>query len=142
MPYPLTKFHFLVNWGGTNISFQEVSGLDMERDVVEYRSGADTSFAKQQIPGLKKMTDVVFKRGMFESDNEFYEWMNATRMNTPDRRNITITLLNDESEPIVVWTIINAWPSKIQSTDLKAESTEIAIESVTVKHEGLTTEFI
>jgi len=34
--YPLPKFHFQVEWGGSNISFSEVTGLDVETEVIEY----------------------------------------------------------------------------------------------------------
>ncbi|WP_336733673.1 phage tail protein, partial [Chryseobacterium sp. VD8] len=42
--YPLVKFSFEVDWGGTNIGFQEVSGLSIERDIIEYRQGASPDF--------------------------------------------------------------------------------------------------
>lgn len=142
MPYPLTKFHFSVDWGGTNISFQEISGLDAEKDVIEYRDGTDTSFTKLNMPGLNKSSEVTMKRGMFATDNEFYEWMNSTQMNSPERRNITISLLNEQHEPVVVWNLKDAWPYKIQCTDLKAEASEVAIESVIIKHSGWTEEFL
>lgn len=142
MPYPLTKFHFSVDWGGTNISFQEVSGLDMEHDVVEYRAGTDTSFTKLNMPGLKKMSDVNLKRGMFASDNDFFQWMNETQMTNPVRRNITISLLNEEHSPVVVWNLKDAWPFKIQCTDLKAEASEVALETLVLKHAGLTVEYL
>lgn len=28
--YPLPGFHFMVEWGGTNVGFSEVTGLNME----------------------------------------------------------------------------------------------------------------
>ena len=37
--YPLPKFHFSVNWGGTTMSFTEVSGMEQALDVIEYRMG-------------------------------------------------------------------------------------------------------
>ena len=38
--YPLPKFHFQVDWGGTRIGFTEVTGLQIETEVVEYREGS------------------------------------------------------------------------------------------------------
>ena len=35
--YPIPKFHFQVEWGASKIGFTEVSGLDVEREVIEYR---------------------------------------------------------------------------------------------------------
>lgn len=142
MPFPLTKFHFSVDWGGTNISFQEVSGLDVEHDEVSYRDGANPQFSKASRPGLMKFSDVTLKRGMFQSDNELHDWLNETKMNKPELRNITITLLNENHEPAVVWRLRDAWPFKIQSTDLKAEASEVAIETLVIKHNGLETEHV
>lgn len=136
--YPQVKFHFQVEWGGTKIGFQEVSGLDMEIEPLEYREGSSLEFSKINMPGMVKYSDVTLKRGVFKSDNEFYAWMNTIKMNKVERRDITISLLDEEHAPVVVWKLKNVWPMKIQSTDLKAMGNEIAIETMVLKHEGLT----
>lgn len=136
--YPLVKFHFLVEWSGTKIGFSEVSGLDVETEVVEYRDGASPEYSKIKMPGMQKFSNITLKRGTFATDNEFYNWWNTVKLNTIERRNITISLLNEEHEPVVTWKVKNAWPSKVQSTDLKADGNEVAIESMEIVHEGLT----
>lgn len=135
--YPLAKFHFSVDWGGTKIGFTEVSGLDVETEVIEYRDGANPEYSKTKMPGMQKFSNITMKRGTFNSDNEFYEWWNTVQLNTIDRRDITINLLNEEHEPVVTWKVKNAWPTKVQSTDLKGDGNETAIESVEIAHEGL-----
>jgi len=136
--YPLSKFHFQVEWGGTKIGFTEVSGLDAETEVIEYRHGASPEYSKIKMPGLQKYSNITMKRGTFKNDNEYFEWWNSVQLNTIIRRDITISLLNEEHEPVVVWKIRNAWPTKVQSTDLKADGNEVAIESMELVHEGLT----
>ncbi len=136
--YPLVKFHFQVEWGGTKIGFTEVSGLDVEIDPIEFRDGASPEFSKRKMPGMIKYSNITLKRGTFQSDNEFYRWWNTVQLNQIERRDITISLLNEEHEPVVVWKIKNAWPVKVQSTDLKADGNEVAIESMELVHEGLT----
>jgi len=42
--YPLPKFHFSVEWGGSKIAFTEVSGLNKEMDLLEYRYGNSPEF--------------------------------------------------------------------------------------------------
>lgn len=135
--YPLVKFHFQVEWGGTQIGFTEVSGLDVETEVVEYRHGASPEYSKVKMPGMQKFSNLTLKRGTFATDNEYYDWWNSVKLNTIERRNITISLLNEEHEPVVVWKVKNAWPTKVQSTDLKADGNEVAIESMEIVHEGL-----
>ncbi len=135
--YPLPKFHFQVEWASANIKFTEVSGLDLESEVIEYRDGASREYSKLKMPGLQKNSNITLKRGVFTGDNEFFDWMNTVKMNTIERRDITISLLNENHEPVVVWKVKNAWPTKIQSTDLKADGNEVAIESMELAHEGL-----
>lgn len=136
--YPLVKFHFQVEWGGTRIGFTEVSGLDVETEPVEYREGSSPEYSKIKMPGMQKYSNITLKRGTFRSDNEFYDWWNTVNLNTIERRDIIISLMNEEHEPVVTWKIKNAWPTKIQSTDLKADGNEVAIESMEIVHEGLT----
>ena len=128
MSYPLPKFHFSVDWGGTKIGFTEVSGLDVETEVIEYRQGASPEYSKIKMPGMQKFSNITLKRGTFKSDNEYYNWWNTVKLNTIERRDITIKLLNEEHEPVIIWKVKNAWPTKIQSTDLKADGNEVAIE--------------
>ena len=137
MSYPLPKFHFQVEWGGTKIAFTEVSGLDIETEVIEYREGNSPTYNKIKMPGLRKFSNITLKRGTFAGDNEFYSWFNTVQLNTIERRPITISLLNENHEPVIVWKVTNAWPLRVQSTDLKADGNEVAIESMELAHEGL-----
>jgi len=137
MSYPLSKFHFRVEWGGTNIGFTEVSGLDVETEVIEYRQGASPEYSKIKMPGMQKYANITLKRGSFKSDNEYFKWWNTVKLNTIERRDITIMLLNEEHDPVITWKVKNAWPTKIQPTDLKADGNEVAIESMELVHEGL-----
>lgn len=144
--YPLPKFHFLVEWGdGLEMHFTEVSGLDFETEVIEYRHGASKKYNKTKQPGLTKYSNVTLKRGTFEGNYEFYkEWQKTyffqegNSTGSQYRRAVTIKMLNESHEPIIVWTLENAWPSKVQSTDLKADANEVAIETMELVHEGLT----
>ena len=135
--YPLPKFHFQVEWGGTNIGFTEVSGLDVETEVIEYRHGASPEYFKTKMPGMQKFSNITLKRGTFRGDNEFYGWLNTVQLNTIERRDLTISLLNENHEPVVAWKVKSAWPVKVQSTDLKADGNEVAIETLELAHEGL-----
>jgi len=135
--YPVVKFSFRVDWGGTQIGFTEVSGLDVETEVIEYRHGESPTYSKIKMPGMQKYSNITLKRGTFRGNNEAFEWWRTVQLNTIERRTITISLLNELHQPIVVWTVLNAWPTKVQSTDLKADGNEVAIESMEIVHEGL-----
>ena len=136
--YPLPKFHFQVEWGGSKIGFTDVSGIDISTEVIEYRDGSSPEYSKIKMPGQRKFSNITLKRGTFKSDNEFYNWFNSVSLNTIERRNLTVALLNENHEPVIVWKIKNAWPTKITPTDLKADGNDVAVESIELAHEGLT----
>ncbi|MEL7589042.1 MAG: phage tail protein [Prolixibacteraceae bacterium] len=138
--YPLPKFHFLVEWGGTRVGFTEVTGLTIENEVIEYREGNSPEYNKVKMPGLHKYINITLKRGIFAKDNSFYSWLNTVKLNTIERRDLIISLLNENHEPVVTYKVKNAWPVKIQAPDLKSDANEVAIETIELAHEGLVIE--
>lgn len=137
-PYPLPKFHFQVQWGGTKVNFTEVTGLEVSADVIEYRDGASPEFHKIKMPGLQKFSNITLKRGKFEKDNDFFVWWSTIQMNKIERRDLIVTLLNETHTPVFTWNIKNAWPVKVNAGDLGADKNEVMIESMELAHEGLT----
>lgn len=135
--YPLPKFHFQVEWGGSRIGFTEVTGLEVTREKIEYRDGASKEYSKRNMPGMTTFGEITLKRGIFQSDNEFFKWWNTAALSQVERRSLTISLLNENHEPVVVWKVKNAWPTKVTSTDLNATGNEAAIETLVLAHEGL-----
>jgi phage tail-like protein len=136
--WPLPKFYFQVKWDNEVMQFQEVSGLDIEAQPIEYRHGDSKEFATIKMPGIKKSGNVTMKKGIFKSDNKFWDWFNQIKMNTIKRVPITISLLDESGAPTMVWTLANAWPTKITGTDMKSDGNEVAVESIEIAHEGLT----
>jgi phage tail-like protein len=135
--YPLAVFHFRVEWGGTNLAFSEVTGLNIEAQVIEYRDGLSPEYSTIKMPGIKKYGNITLKRGVFAGDNEFYDWLKSIKLNNPERRDIVISLLNEDHDPVMTWKVVNAWPTKITSPDLKGSGNEAAIETIEVAHEGI-----
>jgi len=136
--WPLPKFYFEVKWDNTVMMFQEVSGLDVEAQPIEYRSGNSPTFSVIKMPGIKKYSDITMKKGVFKADNKFWDWFNQIKMNTIKRVPVTISLLDEAGKPTMVWTLTNAWPTKITGTDLKSTGNEVAVETIVIAHEGLT----
>jgi phage tail-like protein len=136
--WPIPKFRFEVKWDTAVMSFQEVSGLDSETQPIEYRGGDSKAFSVVKMPGIRKHGNITMKKGVFKADPKFWDWFNQIKMNTIKRVPVTISLLDEAGAATMVWTLANAWPTKITGTDLKAEGNEVAIESIELAHEGLT----
>lgn len=134
--WPIPKFHFRAEWDGHEIAFQEISGLTLETEGIEYRAGNDQTFLKQRIPGLKKHGTLTMKKGVFKGHDDFYTWFNDVQANPERRKAITISLLDEEGQPVVTWNVNNAFPVKFSAPDLKADANEIAVESMEFAFEG------
>jgi len=136
--WPMPKFHFSVKWGDKDMSFQEVTGLDAQSEEIKYRTGDSAVFSVIKMPGLIKYSNVTMKKGIFKGDNKFWEWFEQIKQNTIKRIDVIISLLDETNAPTMVWTLKNAWPTKISGYELKAEGNEVAVESIEIVHEGLT----
>ncbi len=134
------RYHFSVEWGGSRIGFMEVSGLDIELEAISFREGSSPEDSFRKVPGLRKFSDITLKRGIVKGDNEFFLWINTKQIGTIERRNITISLLNENHEPVVVWKVQNAFPVKYSGPVLESNGSDVAIETLVLTHEGITVE--
>lgn len=136
--WPLPKFYFSVTLGDDDsVTFQEVDGLESETQVIEYRHGNNPIFAPIKMPGLKKVGNVTMRKGIFVNDTKFWTWYSQIEMNTIERRTVVVNLLDQNGDPKMVWTLNNAFPTKVSGTDLKSEGNEVAIETLEVAYETL-----
>ena len=134
---PLPVFHFTVEWQGKRAGFSEVTGLTQDNQAIEYRDGEFREYSSIKMPGLRKFANVTLKRGIIKGDNQFFQWLSTVKLNTVERRNLVISLLNEEHQPVMVWKVLKAFPVKVEGPQLKASANEVAIESIELAHEGL-----
>ena len=111
----------------------------MEAEVVEYRGGADPQFSTHKQPGLRKFCNVTLKRGIAPRRRATASSSGTTPIpvGAVDRRDVTVSLLNEEREPVMTWKIQDAWPVKLEGPGLKSTGTDVAIESVEFACEGI-----
>jgi phage tail-like protein len=138
--YPLVAFHFTVDFKGSKMSFSEVSGLNHDVKVVEYRHGDSPEFTSIKMPGLQSFSNIVLKRGMAKGDNDFHKWIMSIKMNNIERRDVTISLLNEDHQPVVTWKVRQVFPVSVKAGNLTSSGNEVAIESIEIAHEGFTIE--
>jgi phage tail-like protein len=139
VPYP--SFNFLVEFSTGNVSggFSDVSGLGAEITVAEYRNGNSKVNHVQKVPGLRKNTDVTFKRGIVNS-KDLLDWLKeVNEQGTNAKRNVTITLQDETHQrDIQKWVLINAFPMKYTGPTLAAKGgTDVAMEELVVAYEAM-----
>ena len=137
--WPMPKFRFEVDLGIglAKVAFQEVSGLDAESQIIEYRKGDKPLFSTVKMPGIAKYGNITMKSGVFVNDNAFWDWHARVKMNTIQRSTVIIRLVDEKGGTTMEWTLNNAWPTKVTSTDLKSDGNEVAVETIEVAYEEL-----
>jgi len=138
---PYGAFNFIVSIAGSDGAslqggFSEVSGLGMEIVYVEYRNGNEKVNAPRKIPGLHKVNDVTLKRGVIGS-TDLFSWLKGVADGTPDRRTVTIDLLDAQHQPVLRWVLRNAQPRKWSGPQLKGSGSEVAMEELVLTGESL-----
>ncbi len=137
--WPLPKFQFVVIIDGKDGAyFTEVSGLDIETQIIEYRHGNSQVFSAIKMPGLKKHGNITLKKGVLNRNSLFLSLFNQAKTNTVKRSTVVIKLLDEKGGAVMTWTLQNAFPTRITSPDVKADANEIAVETIEINHEGLT----
>jgi phage tail-like protein len=137
-PYRVSNFILHIEKVNTG-SFSEVSGLSTDGEAIEYREGTDIPLNVRKLIGLRKYSNITLKRG-YTPNMELWNWYTHIQNGTPDRRDGTITLLDEERKPVLRWHFERGWINKIEGPGLKASGNDVAIESVEIVHEGLTLE--
>jgi phage tail-like protein len=120
--------------------FTDCSGLNLERNVYEYREGGVNDHV-HILPGRTKYPNLVLKRG-FTLSHKLWEWYQVGLYDCVAKRvNFSILLYdceqNDSRKIVKYWQVIDAFPVKWTGPDLKSDSNQIAIESIEIAHHGL-----
>ncbi|MAR90926.1 MAG: phage tail protein [Pseudomonadota bacterium] len=141
---PYSVFNYLVNLddgseGGVAGGFSEVSGLNAEVTVAEYRNGNSPVNYVTKIPAIHKAGDVTLKRGVIGADN-IYTWLEQIRAGDVDaKRNITVKLRSENAaNTVVTWKLFNAMPIKWTGPTLTAKGgSDVAIEELVLAVEHI-----
>ena len=144
---PYGAFNFLItadpiNGGdGTTLrgGFQEISGLNMEVTVAEYRNGNEAENHTRKMNTLTKTGDVTLKRGVIGT-LDLFNWIKRVRDGDQTARvNVTIEMLDETHEtPILKWKLTNARPIKFTAPTFNAKTaTDVAIEELVLSSEKL-----
>jgi phage tail-like protein len=139
VPYP--NFNFTVSFDGdenTFGGFSDVSGIQTELTVAEYRNGNDPDNHVRKVQGVHKVGDVTCKRGLIES-RTIWDWMNDARTLGPAaKKTVTIRLRNEAGDTVQTWTLQRVLPLKWTGPTLAGKGGgDVAMEELVLSAEGL-----
>jgi phage tail-like protein len=141
--YPVPVFHYHVEIDGIDaIAFSEVSGLSIERETITYKDGLSCKEGPKHMPGISTPVKLTMKKGIVKSDSKLYDWINSINITTVDKKNITISLMDESGDsPVVSWKVTDAFPTKLEAPSFNATSNEVAIESMELTADDLKLEY-
>ena len=137
--YPPVGFHFKVEFdisgiGDNDFYFRDVSGLSVELEEETFGEGGENRFT-HKFPVRASYPDLVLKRGLLVN-SVLREWCEDAIYNLNiEPATVWVTVLNDQHEPLQVYTFVNAWPKKWNISDLNAQSSEIIVESLELAYQ-------
>jgi phage tail-like protein len=136
----LAGYHFAIEIDSITIAqFQEVSGITSELDVIELKQNTkDGKYVIHKLPGNRKPPSITLKRGK-DSSMDLWEWHQKIYQGkvSDARKNGSIVLFDYEHNEVGRYNFVNAWPSKVSMSALKAGSNEVLMEEVTIVCEEL-----
>jgi len=141
--YPLPAFHYRVEIDGMDpVAFSDITGLSIARETITYKDGLSCIQGAKRMPGMVSDLKFTMKKGILKGDSKLYAWINSIRITTVEKKNITISLMDEKGEaPVVTWKVSNAFPTKLDAPSFSAKTNEVAIESLELMADDLKIEY-
>ena len=140
---PFGAYNFIVEFDGNDPAtsalggFSDVSGIGTEITLMEYRQGNAKENRVRKIPAMHKSGDVTLKRGIMGQVN-FFQWINITRIDPTHKRNVNITLQDEQRNAVLKWQLVNARPMKWTGPTLAGKGgSDVAMEELVLSSETL-----
>jgi phage tail-like protein len=139
--YPPVGFHFRVEVLGLgddqDVRFTEVAGLSVELGTEDVPEGGENRFV-QKYPLRAKYPELVLKRGLLVRSKVF-DWVaGAIQSLEIEPRDVDVTLLNDDHQPLLTWHLVKAYPTKWAVADLNASGNTVAVETLQLFYQSFT----
>jgi phage tail-like protein len=134
--YPLVAYNFRVTVGDLSMGFTEVSGLVREFGTLTYRHGLSFTEGEDIVRYRHdKFVPITLKRGVVKGMPQLRQWLEQG-----DVRPISVSLCDEQGEPVVTWRLQKALPTKLESPALLASGSEAAVETFTLMVAGISVE--
>jgi len=132
---PYLSYNFAVEIEGLVVGgFSEVSGLQTEIEVQDYREGGVNQYVHRRA-GPTKYPSLVLKKGVTDV-RTMWNWYYSVAQGIIQRKNLSVLLLDSTGQEKLRWNFEQAYPVKWVGPDLKGTSSEVAVESVELAHCG------
>ena len=138
------SFRFRVEVNGTKVTgFAQFSGIKMEVQTIQARSGNDIRGVQEYIPVLTRYAPVSLSKGVIRN-NDFMDWVltasagEFTGMTGGNMyRTLDIIAVDEKGEDGVKWSLVNALPIGYEIAPMNSMNSEVLTESLTFAITGM-----
>lgn len=144
--YPLPVYNYKVEVGAEAIAFSEVSGLGLGFETTTYKESPTESGTPgprvMRMPAQGTDVSLTLKKGLVRGKSvaALYNWISTTQTNQIQKQDIAIRLCDEAGDPVISWTVINAFPTKLDAPSFDASSNDVAVESLELAGDRVTME--
>ena len=139
---PTTGGMFIFEVDGVEIgTFREVRGLELTVDVETYTEGGQSQYV-HKLPGTLHWPNLVFSRGMVESD-ALFTWVSnsagegfAANGNKLTRSTGAVTAVTSEGKRLRAWEFDQVFAVRWTGPEFHVGSNEQLVEQLEVAHNG------
>jgi phage tail-like protein len=139
---PPSAARFLFEVDGVEIGvFRQVTGLEVTVGVTEIAEGGQNGFV-HKVPGRMTWPNLVFRRGVTESD-ALFDWLNkssgegfAGNENRLTRCTGAVTAIDAVGTRLRSWEFSDVFPVRWKGPDFEANTNEPLEEELEVSHHG------
>ena len=140
--YPIPAFYYRVTIGtDDSLAFSEVSGLSIGYETITYADGMSYKNGVKTMPGQDISTTLIMSKGIVKKSSYLFDWISTIKLNTVEKRDVRVDLLDEAGEAVVSWTFSNAFPIRLDGPALSASANEVAIETLELAGSGLSIQY-
>ena len=143
---PIQSSYFLIQVGnsqGISAAFSRFSGVKMEVETIQGRSGNDSRGVKEYTPVFTSYAPVTLSKGVV-GDTEFLNWVFsacAGQFTGPSsinlRRTIDVIALDSTRNPRATWTLLGAMPIGYELSPMDGNRSEVLTDNLTFAITGV-----
>ena len=115
----------------------EVSGLALEREVVEVKeTAADGTYVIKRVPGRRQPGEALVTRALTD-DRTFEHWVrDPSHGPGAGHGAVSIVVFDVQGQPVATYALAQAWPRRLEIVGLKAGGGEALTERLVLVYQS------
>ncbi len=115
-------------------NWTKCEGLTVEWELQEYREGGLNDYV-HRLPGRRKFQNIKLTRPIDADSRKVADWISKVE-GPAAGHTAQIAVLDAAGEAVVVWDVIDVWPTRWTGPTMDVNGKDIAFETLELAHNG------